>query len=92
NHKNPTLKKAVSKKLTRAQLEDQVRLLQSQVAVDGTTTITQDSKQHSVNYSDDMCRVVLELRYSTHRDAFNANLSAKQLSLLWEKLALRFNI
>ncbi|CAK5024166.1 unnamed protein product, partial [Aphanomyces euteiches] len=41
---------------------------------------------------DDMCRVVLELRYSTHRDAFNASLSAKQLSLLWEKLALRFNI
>ncbi|CAK4082136.1 unnamed protein product [Aphanomyces euteiches] len=45
-----------------------------------------------VAYTQDMVSTLLELRYTSFKAAFNGNLSSKQLSILWAKLALRFNI
>ncbi|KAG9405090.1 hypothetical protein AC1031_004196 [Aphanomyces cochlioides] len=45
-----------------------------------------------VVYTQDMVSTLLELRYTSFKAAFNGNLSSKQLSVLWAKLALRFNI
>ncbi|RQM24167.1 hypothetical protein B5M09_010524 [Aphanomyces astaci] len=45
-----------------------------------------------VVYTHSMVNALLELRFTGFRASFNADLSSKQLHVLWEKLALRFNI
>ncbi|RHY12496.1 hypothetical protein DYB36_012233 [Aphanomyces astaci] len=39
-----------------------------------------------------MVTALLELRFNAFRNAFNGNKSSKQLSLLWERLTMQFNI
>ncbi|RHY87807.1 hypothetical protein DYB35_011175 [Aphanomyces astaci] len=111
-------------KMTKAQLLEQVQLLQQQLShqppqlqgdndVAATTTpkkristkpstssiassmatsLVDTASEAPVVYTHTMVNVLLELRFTGFRASFNAELSSKQLHVLREKLALRFNI
>ncbi|RHZ31534.1 hypothetical protein DYB37_013808, partial [Aphanomyces astaci] len=111
-------------KMTKAQLLEQVQLLQQQlshqpqqlqgdndvaatitpkkristkpstssIASSMATSLVDMASEAPVVYTHSMVNALLELRFTGFRASFNADLSSKQLHVLWEKLALRFNI
>ncbi|RHY20925.1 hypothetical protein DYB36_014243 [Aphanomyces astaci] len=85
-------------KMTKAQLLEQVQLLQQQLShqppqLQGDNDIAASTTTEApVVYTHTMVNALLELRFTGFRVSFNADLSSKQLHVLWEKLALRFNI
>ncbi|CAK4411149.1 unnamed protein product [Aphanomyces euteiches] len=46
----------------------------------------------AVEYTDLMVSTLLDLRFRVYRTAFRGNKSPKQLSLLWERLTVQFNV
>ncbi|CAK4463725.1 unnamed protein product [Aphanomyces euteiches] len=46
----------------------------------------------AVEYTDLMVSTLLDLRFKVYRTAFRGNKSPKQLSLLWERLTVQFNV
>ncbi|KAG9408833.1 hypothetical protein AC1031_020676 [Aphanomyces cochlioides] len=81
--------KTPTKKELLAKLKQYVSLLP---ALPSQTSPISDVAPTNVVYTHMMVVALLELRHNTYRTAFQKHRSTQQLSVLWEKLGIKFNI
>ena len=93
------IKKEKIKKPSKAELEQQVRMLQQVIQTTGADSVKPilevkplGESATSISYTNNMVLVLMELRFTHFKEAFQRNNSVQQLSVLWEKLLVKFNI